>query len=113
MFRLLVLQGRQLAGTIQARLEVAILVGPPRQMFRDDLESGRWADLVDRSIWLHLAKLEESGLALGATVKARLTELASTYLRWRLAANECDEFSHWMSGTGDPDYDDRPWAAGV
>lgn len=105
-FRLIVLQGRQLAGTAQQRLEAAILAGPPREMYRDDLESEQWQGLVVRSVWLHLAKLSASGLALGGPAAARLAELSNAYPKWQLAANERDEFSHWMSGTGDPDYED-------
>ncbi len=105
-FRLLVLQGRQLEGVTQDRLEEAILAGPPREMYRDDLEPDRWQDLVARSVWLHLAKLNGFGLALGAAAKARLAELSSAYPQWQLAANERDEFSHWMSGTGDPDFEE-------
>ncbi len=82
------------------------MAGPPREMYRDDLEPERWQDLVARSVWLHLAKLKTSGLALGATAQARSEELSNAYPQWQLAANERDEFSHWMSGTGDPDYED-------
>ncbi len=103
-FRLFVLQGHQLAGTAQERLEGAILIGPPRAMYRDDLEPERWQDLAARSVWLHLAKLNASGLALGVAAAARLAELTNAYPQWQLATNERDEFSHWMSGTGDPDY---------
>lgn len=105
-FRLLILQGRYLAGVSQQSLEGAILAGPPREMYRDDLEAERWHDLVARSVWLHLAKLNKSGLVLGASAAARLTELSTTYPQWQLATNERDEFSLWMSGTGDPDYED-------
>jgi hypothetical protein len=105
-FRLFVLQGRHLAGTDQERLEAAILAGPPREMFLDDLEPDRWQDLMARSVWLHLAKLNTSGLTLGGSAAARLTELSTAYPQWQLAANERDEFSHWMSGTGDPDYEE-------
>ncbi|MBY6193066.1 SIR2 family protein [Marinobacter hydrocarbonoclasticus] len=104
--RLFVLQGQHLAGAAQARLEAAILVGPPREMYRADLEADRWQDLVARSVWLHLAKLNSSGLALGAPAAARLVEISNAYPQWQLAINERDEFSHWMSGTGDPDYED-------
>ncbi|WP_017926893.1 anti-phage defense-associated sirtuin Dsr1 [Thioalkalivibrio sp. HL-Eb18] len=104
-FRLLVLQGRQLAGVTQDRLEAAILTGPPREMYLDDLEADQWQDFVARSIWLHLAKLNASGLTLGIPAAARLAELSNAYPKWQLAANESDEFSHWMSGTGDPDYE--------
>lgn len=105
-FRLLVLQGQYLAGTAQDRLEAAILAGPPRAMYRDDLDAERWQDLVVRSVWLHLAKLSTSGLVLGASAAGRLAEISTAYPQWQLATNERDEFSHWMSGTGDPDYED-------
>lgn len=105
-FRLFVLQGRHLTGSTQEYLEVAILAGPPREMYRDDLESDRWQDLAARSVWLHLSKLKASGLALGALAAARLAEISTAYPQWQLAVNERDEFSHWMSGTGDPDYED-------
>lgn len=82
------------------------MAGPPREMFRDDLEPEEWQTLVGRSVWLHLAKLNTSGLALGTLAAARLEELSSVYPQWRLETNERDEFSHWMSGTGDPDYED-------
>lgn len=103
-FRLFVLQGRHLAGAAQDRLEAAILTGPP--MCRDDLEAERWQDLVARSVWLHLAKLNTSGLVLGASAAARLAEISTAYPQWQLATNERDEFLRWMSGTGDPDYED-------
>ncbi|PEH86353.1 anti-phage defense-associated sirtuin Dsr1 [Burkholderia gladioli] len=105
-YRLLVLQGCQLAGTAQERLETAILAGPPRDMYRDDLEADQWKDLTARAVWLRLAKLNASGLKQGAHAAVQLMELSDTYPTWQLAANERDEFSHWMSGTGDPDYEE-------
>jgi len=106
-FRLLVLQGRQLAGATQERLEAAILAGPPREMYRDDLEPERWHGLVARAVWLRLAKLNSFGLALGEQAAQRLAELSKEYPQWKLADNERDEFSVWHSGTGDPDYEDN------
>jgi hypothetical protein len=105
-FRLFVLQGRRLAGVDQERLEAAILAGPPREMYNDDLAPDRWQNLVARSVWLHLGKLNASGSILGGSAAARLAELSTAYPQWKLAANERDEFSHWMSGTDDPDYED-------
>lgn len=105
-YRLFVLQGRCLKGAAQDRLEVAILAGPPRELYREDLETDRWQDILDRSVWLHLAKLKSSNLVLGGPAAARLKELSTAYPQWRLATNERDEFSHWMSGTGDPDYEE-------
>lgn len=104
--RLFVLQGQQLKGAAQESLEAAILAGPPRDMYRDDLEPARWRDIVSRAVWLHLAKLNVSGLTLGEFATERLEDLSATYPQWQMAANERDEFSHWMSGTGDPDYEE-------
>lgn len=103
--RLMVLQGSRLPPASQERLESAILAGPPREMYPDDLELDRWQDTLAHSIWLHLAKLSVSGRPLGAASAARLAELSRLHPEWQLAANESDEFSYWMSGTGDPDYE--------
>lgn len=105
-FRLLVLQGRGLSGSAQECLEEAILAGPPREMYRGDLEEELWQGLVAHSVWLHLAKLSTSGLVLGTAAALRLAELSSANPQWQLATNDRDEFSHWMSGTGDPDFED-------
>lgn len=107
MSRLLVLQGNRLTPATQERLESAILAGPPREMYRADLEPDRWQDLVAYSIWFRLAKLSSSSLDLGVASAARLAELSTLHPQWQLAANERDEFSHWMSGPGDPDYEER------
>lgn len=103
-FRLLVLQGRRLTVAAQERLESTILAGPPRRMYKADLEPDRWQELVARTVWLHLAKLAASGVGLGAASAERLAELSRLNPQWQLAANERDEFSHWMTGTGDPDF---------
>jgi hypothetical protein len=103
--RVFVSQGQHLTEAAKERLESAILAGPPSKMFRDDLEPERWQYLVARSVWLRLAKLNASHFVLGATAAARLAELSKAHPQWQLASNESDEFSHWMSGTGDPDYE--------
>jgi hypothetical protein len=104
--RLLVLQGRRLASPAKERLESAILAGLPRELRGDDAEPDQWQRLIDRAMWLRLAKLNASGLTLGATSTARLEELSRAHPQWQLATNESDEFSRWMSGTGDPDYEE-------
>jgi hypothetical protein len=105
--RLLVLQGHRLTSPSKERLESALVAGLPREMRRGDVEPDDWQGLVDRSMWLRLAKLNASGLTLEPASAARLEELSRLHQQWQLAANEQDEFSHWMSGTGDPDYEER------
>jgi hypothetical protein len=106
--RLLVLQGHRLEQPAKERLEEAILAGPPREKFRDNLESDEWQDLAEKSIWLRLAKLEASELKLGAVATKRLQELSQAHLDWGFDEfHQREEFSGWMSGTGDPDYDEN------
>jgi hypothetical protein len=104
--RLLVLQGRRLTPASKARLEAAVLHGPPREMYRDDLEPEQWSREIERPIWLRLAKLRSSGAVLGEAASQRLSELSDAHPRWQLASNESDEFNAWMSGTGAPDHDE-------
>lgn len=104
-YRLFVLQGAQLMGDAQVRLETAILEGPPRDMYRDDIEPDQWQGIMDRLVWLHLAKLRASGIVLGVNAATRLENLSKANPEWQLAGNERDEFSGWMSSTGDPDFE--------
>lgn len=106
-FRLLVERGMSLTGDIQEKLENAILAGPPREMYREDLEESEWQEIKERKIWLHLAKLQSSGLTLGAGAIQQLKALSDNYPEWKLANNERDEFSIWTTGTGEPDFEDN------
>ena len=103
--RLLALQGAQLLPETREKLEAAILAGPPRAMYRNDIEAERRQYLMDHSIWLHLDKLQEGGSHPEEITVQRFNNLSAANPEWRLADNERDEFSHWMSGTGDPDYE--------
>ncbi len=102
--RLLALQGWQISGDEQLRLEQAILQGPPREKDQSDLESERWLYHQSRTVWLRLAKLAASGLALGTTALQRLQELKDANPTWHFGPHDREEFLRWMSGTGDPDY---------
>lgn len=104
--RLLVIKGTDLTVHAKEKLEAAILAGPPRPMFRSDLETSDWEAHLDRSIWLVLAKLESSPVKLGQIAKTKLNALSEKYPNWRLAENERDEFSSWTSGSGDPDFEE-------
>lgn len=104
--RLLVLQGIHLSPDAKEKLETAILAGPPRSMYRDDIEHEHWQSIMERSVWLHLAKLQQGGGDLGHAASLRLSDLSVANPAWKLETNQSDEFSCWMSGTGDPDYED-------
>ncbi len=106
MFRLLVLRGKQLGDTDKSRLEQAICIGPLREMFKSDLDNESWNMIVTRSVWLRLAKLESSGLELSNQAKTRLDNISSAYQHWKLADDEKDEFSSWMSTDDEPNYEE-------
>lgn len=104
--RLLVQQAAKLSPPDRDTLEAAILAGPPRHMYRADLEPERWQPMVERMVWLHLAKLREGDGQFGDAASQRLDKLSEANPEWRLAGHERDEFPHWMSGSDDPDYED-------
>ncbi|APF00044.1 anti-phage defense-associated sirtuin Dsr1 [Pseudomonas putida] len=106
-YRLLVLQGQRLPLAAQGMLEAAVLLGPPRENFVEDITDEHYQQRVDHAVWRTLAKLRLGGLILGNRAQQRFDELSAAYPHLRLAENESDEFSHWMSGTGDPDYEDQ------
>lgn len=90
-FGLLMHQGRSLIGKVQARLEKAILAGPPRMMYRDDLEPEQWQQRKDYSTWHHLTALAATGLDLGdEATELRLTLTEANPL-WKLWVQEQDE----------------------
>lgn len=79
-----------------AELEQAVLAGPP-SVILDGFETERRTQIMEHEIWLRLAKMNATGVALGTAATARLDELAVKYPQWQLAADERDEFPFWMS----------------
>jgi hypothetical protein len=98
--RLLVAMAPHLDEVMLRELEQAVLAGPPRDMFKDEIEPERWTRIVEREIWLRLAKVAEAGVVLGTVARDRLDGLSAQYPEWTLAADQRDEFPYWM-GDGD------------
>ncbi|MDE0366218.1 MAG: SIR2 family protein [Gammaproteobacteria bacterium] len=98
--RLLVALAPRLDQAMLRELELAVLAGPPREMFTEDIDSERWTRIADRETWLRLVKMREAGAVLGSTGNERLTRLASDYPEWELATDQRDEFPFWI-GDGD------------
>ena len=95
--RLLVALAPKLDAPGMDELEQAILQGPPREMFKEDLDPQRWARIVDQGIWLRLAKAHASGAVLSHDASTKLADLTLQYPDWKLAEDEHDEFPFWMS----------------
>ena len=63
-------------------LERAILSGPPRKMFKDDIEIEELGTFVDRHIWLRLSKIDNAGVNLSDNVKNQLGRLSKKHPKW-------------------------------
>lgn len=98
--RLMVALAPQINEAELAELEQGILAGPPRAMFKDDIEPESMQRIVDREVWLRLAKIHQTGAPLSADGAKRLAELSGKYPDWQLAIDQRDEFPFWM-GDGD------------
>lgn len=79
-------------------LEQAILLGPIRAMYKEDLDPDRWSDMVDLGIWLRLMTMQQAGATLGDDARARLDMLSAQHPDWTLEQDESDEFPFWMGG---------------
>ena len=104
--RLLATKGAELDSDSQGRLERLILAGPPRCTYAKEIADEDSKEFVARSVWLRLAKLRSSGLTLNEEAEVRFQELTNTNPQWGLRDDQQEEFSHWMSGTGDPGFED-------
>lgn len=94
--RLLVALAPRLNPVELSRLEMAILAGPPRAMFKDEITSEDWNRIIDREVWLRLAKMRAAGAALAPQAEAAMNERSAKYPQWKLAEDERDEFPFWM-----------------
>lgn len=95
--RLLVSLAPRLNAAMRRELEQAVLTGPPREMY-PDIEPERWTLIVDRDIWLRLAKIAKAGAALSEDGEKRMEQIQARYPKtnWALAADQRDEFSCWV-----------------
>jgi hypothetical protein len=83
-------------------LQMAILQGPPRQMFGDEVDTDRYRHIADREIWLRLAKYEDAAdTPLNGEAAEALARISKNFPDWRLDPNESDEFPVWMGEAGD------------
>lgn len=98
--RLMVSLAPRLDDAMRRELEQAVLAGPPREIreMHPDIEPERWTLIVDRDIWLRLAKTAEAGAALSEDSEKRMEQIQAKYpeTKWKPAEDQCDEFSRWM-----------------
>jgi hypothetical protein len=80
-------------------LEHAILLGPIRAMYKDDLESDQWGAMLDWGIWIRLMTMQQAGAALGDDARVRLDGLSAKHPDWVLEPDQRDEFPYWTGGS--------------
>ena len=104
--RLLVLQSHKLPQKDRSRIESEILNGPPREMYRDDIEPSKLESILKSSIWKFLAKFTHDEKLLSPKARSILQSFPPEHPDWRsVREDERVEFPIWTSGTGDPDFD--------
>jgi hypothetical protein len=99
--RLICALARRLDDNDADRLTGLILRGPPRDMFKAELEESQWRQIKDRTIWLRLAKFESCGGHLSDEARTALVDNSAAHPEFALEADERDEFPSYIS-TGGP-----------
>ena len=99
--RLLVAFGPTLTAVNMQRLQGAIVEGPPRARFRDDISDDEFERFSDRMRWLRLKKLLSNGGTPTENTNAFIASVEARYPEWQLAPDDRDEFPMWSSNGGD------------
>ncbi|WP_223592804.1 anti-phage defense-associated sirtuin Dsr1 [Pseudomonas sp. A-R-19] len=79
-------------------LEQAILAGPPSTMFYENTDPERLARILEREVWLRLAKVAGAGATLSTEGQQRLDTLNQQNPDWVLEPDQRDEFPFWTGG---------------
>lgn len=99
--RLLVSLAPRLDDLQRTALEQAITAGAPREMYRPDIAPERLDQIQERAIWVRLAKITAAGARLSEATQRTLRAIEDRHSDWQIADNQRDEFSTWMSVSGD------------
>lgn len=82
------------------RLTHFMLLGPPRDMFKAELDEPQWKRIKERMIWLRLAKFESSGGHLSDPARTTYVTTSGAHPDSALEADERDEFPSYISSGG-------------
>ncbi|WP_144436233.1 hypothetical protein [Roseibium album] len=95
--RLLVSFGPILAAGHMQKLQGALVEGPPRTRFRDDIGDDELESSSNRMRWLRLKKLLSNGGTATGAADAFIASVEKRYPEWQLAPDDRDEFPMWSS----------------
>jgi len=98
--RFLRVAGKRISSQSMQKLEKVILDGPPREIYRKDLDQTDWDSILNDSVWRTLANLDRGGVKLSDKARARMEEAGGgrTY-NWE---NDRDDFLSWMESFSGP-----------
>lgn len=94
--RLIVFIATKIDESALKQLELAIIAGPPRSMFRRDITEEEFTDIAEREVWLRLAKIASANVTLTVEGGHRLAALSTLHPYWKISPDQRDEFSFWM-----------------
>lgn len=98
--RFLRVAGKRISSQSMRKLEKAILAGPPRVIYRDDLGHIKWDSIWNDSVWRPLLNLDKGGVKLSDKARIRMEQACEgrTY-NWE---NDRDDFRSWMESFSGP-----------
>lgn len=106
--RLLVALGPTLTADHMQKLQGAIVEGPPRTRFRDDISDEDFEHFSDRMRWLRLKKLLSNGGTATENADTFIATVEARYPEWQLAPDDRDEFPMWSSNGEDQPIEQSP-----
>lgn len=80
----------------RSRLCNVIMAGPPRVMYRREIEAEDWSGIVDSEVWLRLKIWENTGSEMTGEAEQRLAEISAKFPQWRLSPDDQDQFPYRM-----------------
>ncbi len=95
--RFLVAFGPTLTAGHMQKLQGAIVEGPPKTRFRDDISDEDFERFSDRMRWLRLKKLLSNGGTATENTNAFIASVEARYPKWQIAPDDRDEFPMWSS----------------
>jgi hypothetical protein len=83
------------------RLTEVMLTGPPRDMYKADLDDSQWKRIKERSTWLRIAKFRSCEGHMSERAQGWYATTSEAHPEFTLEADERDEFPSYIS-TGGP-----------
>ncbi len=103
--RLLVALAPKLNAEELIHLEQTILQGPPKNIFRGEIEPERYITIVDREILVRLSNIQATGVKITPESEIKLKVISNQNPQWIIG--ERDEFSSWTESSSD--VTNNPW----